>query len=137
VAELIRAGATYYSDEYAVLDGDGMVHPFSRPLGLRTTGDGKTGRHRVEAFGSRAGVKPLPVGLVLVSRYRAGARFTPRRATAGQGALDLLANAVSVRRQPGATLAALRRAVSEATVLRGARGEAAEVATRLLLEQRV
>ena len=29
VAELVRAGATYYSDEYAVLDARGRVHPFS------------------------------------------------------------------------------------------------------------
>src|SRR5215211_2276681 len=28
VAELVRAGATYYSDEYAALDEDGLVHPY-------------------------------------------------------------------------------------------------------------
>ena len=27
-AELVKAGATYYSDEYAVLDGQGRVHPY-------------------------------------------------------------------------------------------------------------
>jgi hypothetical protein len=31
VAELVRAGATYYSDEFAVLDSRGRVHPFPRP----------------------------------------------------------------------------------------------------------
>ena len=35
VAELVRAGATYYSDEYAVLDSRGRVHPFSKPLELQ------------------------------------------------------------------------------------------------------
>ena len=29
VAELVRAGAIYYSDEYAVLDEQGRVHPYS------------------------------------------------------------------------------------------------------------
>src|SRR5918994_2119193 len=30
VAALLRAGATYYSDEYAVLDLSGRVHPYAR-----------------------------------------------------------------------------------------------------------
>src|SRR5207249_290373 len=38
VAEFVRAGATYYSDEFAVLDGQGRVHPFPRPLSLRANG---------------------------------------------------------------------------------------------------
>src|SRR6267143_94986 len=32
VAELVRAGETYYSDEYAVFDSRGRVHPFPKPL---------------------------------------------------------------------------------------------------------
>ena len=28
VAELVKAGAEYYSDEFAVLDAEGRVHPF-------------------------------------------------------------------------------------------------------------
>src|SRR5262245_63118361 len=35
VAELVRRGAVYYSDEFAVLDDLGMVHPYRRPLVLR------------------------------------------------------------------------------------------------------
>ena len=35
VAELVRRGAVYYSDEFAVLDDMGMVHPYRRPLVLR------------------------------------------------------------------------------------------------------
>ena len=35
VGELIRAGATYYSDEYAVLDARGRVHPFAKPISIR------------------------------------------------------------------------------------------------------
>jgi hypothetical protein len=35
VAALVRAGATYYSDEYAVLDRAGRVWPFARRLLLR------------------------------------------------------------------------------------------------------
>src|SRR4030095_9548952 len=35
VRELVRAGAQYYSDEYAVLDSAGGVHPYLRPLAIR------------------------------------------------------------------------------------------------------
>src|SRR5262245_9461677 len=35
VAALLRLGATYYSDEYAVLDGRGQVHPYARRISLR------------------------------------------------------------------------------------------------------
>ena len=35
----LEAGATYYSDEFAVLDRAGRVHPFARPLAIR---DGST-----------------------------------------------------------------------------------------------
>src|SRR5919198_2175039 len=34
VAELLRAGATYLSDEFAVIDGRGRVHPFAKPLSI-------------------------------------------------------------------------------------------------------
>ncbi len=35
VREMLRLGATYYSDEFAVVDNSGLVHPFARPLGIR------------------------------------------------------------------------------------------------------
>src|SRR5262249_47349881 len=39
VVELVRAGAEYYSDEYAVLDTSGGVHPYSGPLSIRRPGE--------------------------------------------------------------------------------------------------
>src|SRR5437867_5211182 len=35
VAALVRAGATYYSDEFAVFDEQGRVYPYARPLSIR------------------------------------------------------------------------------------------------------
>ena len=35
MAELLRAGATYYSDEFAVFDARGRVHPYPKPLSIR------------------------------------------------------------------------------------------------------
>jgi hypothetical protein len=125
VAELVRAGATYYSDEYAVLDDRGRVHPYTRHLGIRENGRMK--KYPVESLGGSPGIKPLPVGLVVVSNYKSGARWRPRYLSPGQGALALLDNTVSARRQPQVALATLRRVVANAPVLKGVRGEANQV----------
>jgi hypothetical protein len=132
VRELVRAGATYYSDEYAVLDARGRVHPFPKPLGIRSEGGTKQTKQSAEALGGRTGVKPLPVGLILLSRYKPGATWRPRRLSAGAAALALIANAVPARRHPCRTLEALRRVVLGAQVLQGTRGEAAAIAGALL-----
>ena len=132
VAELVRAGADYYSDEYAVLDAKGLVHPYARPLAVREDGGAGRTRYAAEALGGRAGARPLAAGLVVLSRYEEGARWRPRRLTGGQGALALLGNTVSARRGPERALAAIERAVSGALILKGKRGEAREVAASLL-----
>ncbi len=132
VAELVRAGATYYSDEYAVLDNQGRLHPFAKPLSIRQNGSGDQVDYPVEAFGGAAGKKPLPVGLVVVSNYKSGARWKPHSLSAGQGVLELLAHTISARRQPGVALQTLHQVASRASVLKGQRGEARQVVDSLL-----
>ena len=132
VAELVRAGATYYSDEYALLDSRGRVHPYAKPLSLRKEGSAEQEEHSVESLGGRSGEKPLRVGLVVVARHRAKAKWKPRTLSAGQGVLELFANTLPARRRPDVALTTLERAVSQARVLKGVRGEAKEAAGRIL-----
>ena len=132
VAALLAAGATYYSDEYAVLDERGRVHPYLKALSLRADPGGKAARHPVTTLGERAGSTPLPITLVVVTHYKAGAIWRPRHLSSGLGVLALLANTVSARRQPAAALALLQRATADAIILEGQRGEASAVATQLL-----
>src|SRR6266511_5035905 len=73
VAELVKAGATYYSDEYAVLDSRGRVHPFLKPLEIRGNGDTRQTKVDVSDLGGQPGKKPLPVGIVLLTRFQDGA----------------------------------------------------------------
>lgn len=134
VAELVRAGATYYSDEYAVLDEKGRVHPFSKPLSLRLGSGSEQTDFTVEELGGQAGTMPLPVSLVLLSEFKKGKRWRPQELSAGQGALALLANTVSARRAPEKALAALQQAVAGAKVLKGSRGEASEIVNSILTE---
>jgi hypothetical protein len=132
VAELVRAGATYYSDEYAVLDLRGRVHPYPKPLQIREGENARQKKYPVEAFGGRAGVKPLPVGLVVVSKFQAGAKWRPRTLSPGRGTLELLAHTVSARRQPETVLNSLQRIAASAPVIKSLRGEAKETADIIL-----
>lgn len=132
IKEMVRAGATYYSDEYAVLDEHGRVHPYAKPLSIRRPGENRQEPLAIEEIGGRAGRKPLPIGLVLVTEYNEGARWRPRQCSAGRGALEIMANMVAIRRRPQAALPVLSRALQGAVILKGARGEACEMIGRLL-----
>ena len=132
VAALVRAGAIYYSDEYAVLDYGGRVHPYSRPLYMRDNGNQRGKRYPVDDLGGKPGVTSVPVGLVLATRYRQGARRRHRSLTPGRALLELLANTVPARRKPQVALSTLKHVVLGAPTFKGVRGEAAETAEFIL-----
>jgi len=132
VAELIRAGATYYSDEYAVFDQGGRVYPYSRPLGIRHPGSHVSKRISAAEIGARTGLKPLPIGLVVSTRFKAGARWRPRRLSQGQGLLELLANTVSARSRPQMALDVLPKTLQSAQILKGVRADAAGIVKTIL-----
>ncbi len=133
VALLVRSGAIYYSDEYAIFGEDGLLRPYREPLTLRDP----TGMHRPtltpEELGGEAGEEPVPVGLVVITAYRPGGSWTPRRLSAGQAVLALLEHAVAMRDRPEQTVAVLRRALEDAEVLESERGEGEEIAQSLLM----
>jgi hypothetical protein len=133
VAKLIRAGAVYYSDEYAVLDDRGLVHPYPKPLSIRDA-RGLATDHRAGTLGGMVGEKPLPIGLLVVTHYRSGARWEPRKLSPGEAILALFANTVPVQERPAATMAALRRVLDGfgAMALESDRGEAAAIVDELL-----
>jgi len=133
VAALVRAGAEYYSDEFAPLDEDGLVHPFAKPLSLRDDRSVQTDHH-VGDLGGVAGEEPVPVGAVIVTQYRAGADWRPRRLTSGAAVLALLSHTVPAQSRPAQALHAINRAVDSATVIDAPRGEADAVAPLMLAE---
>jgi hypothetical protein len=132
VAELLRAGAPYYSDEYAVLNPDGRVLPYPRRLALRDATTGTRTRCAPGELGSQPGTEPTPIGLVVLAHYRAGASWRPRSLSRARTVLEVMEHAVPARRRPRATLTAIEAAVRGATCLKGVRGEARETAAALL-----
>ena len=114
VAELLRAGATYYSDEYAVIDERGRVRPYARDLRIRDAASGRIERTRPEQLGAATAAKPLRVGLVVSTKFKDGARWRPRELTRGKAVLELLANTVSARSHPEMALDYLTKALEQA-----------------------
>lgn len=131
VAELVRAGATYYSDEFAVLDEEGFVHPYPKTLSIRNGGYEQT-EHAAETFGGTVGSEPLVPRLVVISWYERDGQWDPRRLSPGEAALALMANTMASHDRPKETLAAITKAVRGAEVLEGRRGEAAAIVEGLL-----
>jgi hypothetical protein len=128
VAELVRAGAEYYSDEYAVLDSLGGVHPYPRPISMRQKGT----KQPVDNPGGYVGSAPIPVGLVVLSKFRSGGEWRPHRVSPGRGLLALLANTVAARRIPEVAMATLHRIVTRAPIISSERGEASNVVEPIL-----
>jgi hypothetical protein len=134
VKALVEAGAVYYSDEFAVLDKEGQIHPYPRPLSIRGN-NGQPGREiTAEELGGQTGVEPLPVRLVVVTEYQPEAAWRPRKLTPGQALLALMDNTVAARRDPAHSMPILKQAVTGAIALKSKRGEAGEVAPRLLAQ---
>ena len=138
-AELVRLGALYYSDEYAVLDEKARVHPFPKDLSLRgIKNDYDQVDHSVEALGGKAGKRPIPVGMVVITEYKKGAKWKPEVLNSGRGVMELINNAVPIRRDPHFALPILSRAGSDAIIVESKRGEAEATASQIiaLLEHR-
>lgn len=142
VMALVNAGATYYSDEYAVLDLEGSVHAFPRSPRLRpdvvnastvsTSTTPSEGASLCPLPANSASLCPLPIGLVLKTRYNPVATWRPQSLTPGETLLALLENTVAVRSQSELSIRTLKHAVISATGLQSERANAAETAQAIL-----
>lgn len=132
VAALVRRGATYFSDEFAVIDHEGLVHPYPKLLSIRSEDSLTEADHHVESLGGVAGDAAAPIGLAVVTYYVPGGEWRPRHLTAGEATLALFAKTVPARSRPEESMRVLSTALTDATVLEGERGEADEFAELLL-----
>ena len=126
VVALVRAGAVYYADDWALLDRDGLVHPFPTLLYIKNQE-----KVSVESLGGVRGDRPIPVGLIASITFRSGARWDPQWRTQADGMLMLLRSAYGMD-EPRFAMEAARRAAAEALVIEGERDDASEAASALL-----
>ena len=132
VAELVRAGAAYLSDEFAVIRRDRVV-PYPKPLSVRDPhARGRQKPLSVSSLGGWQQREPIPVGLVVLARFEPGASWRTRTLPPGRALQSLLSHAVQARIAPREVLAALEALVRTAPVVRVKRGEAREAARQIL-----
>ncbi|MEJ7846697.1 MAG: hypothetical protein WKF92_01255 [Pyrinomonadaceae bacterium] len=129
IAELVKNGAVYYSDEYAILDENGLVHSFPRPLAMR----GIEAEHSqtdvtVESLGGIAGYEPLPVGMVLITEFKEDAVWEPVTLEPGKGVLEIIPHTISIRFNTEFALGVLNKVVASASVIKSQRHDAKQFA---------
>jgi hypothetical protein len=132
VAALLDAGATYLSDEYAILDERGLVHPYPKPLSIRIRGSRWPRRVTAGELGARTSEDPLRVGLVAAATYRPGERWQPRELSSADALLVMLQNTVVARSRPAFALDVLAATAAGVSALRGCHADAASTAGSLL-----
>lgn len=129
VHELVCAGATYLSDEYARVTSTGDIAPYPRPLQLRTA----AGRRLVDphTVGCVAEA-PCAAGLVVFTHHRTGAAFEPVVVPPAQAALELYDNTVIAKIAPRRAIMAAAQVARSAVSVRTDRGESADAVSLIL-----
>ena len=137
VKELVAHGASYFSDEYAVLDEDGLVYPYPKSLNLRQPGsitNSDTVALTPRQLGSKA-VDPkagIPVAGVLEVKFEEGKPWDVKAISPGKSAITLFSNTISARKRTKESLATVTKVAAGARNWSGTRGEAPEAAQRIL-----
>lgn len=131
VAELLRRGATYLSDEYALVDAMGRIHPYPRPLLLRT---GRPQQSPVlpGELNSCFAIDPAAVRWVLSLEYRPDDRWRVREIPQGEGVMILLRNTPHTLDSSPDMVNLFLRAVAGARCYSGVRGDALDAVEHIL-----
>jgi hypothetical protein len=131
VAELLRRGATYFSDEYALIDAEGRVHPYPRPLLLR---NGCPEQFPVlpGECNSSAGDAPAPVGWILSLAYQPAGTWSVAAVPQSEALLTLLRNTPHVLAESPEMVGVFQQAVAGASCYTGHRAEAAHAVDEIL-----
>ena len=131
VAELLRRGATYFSDEFALIDPQGFVYPYPRPLLLR---NGRPQQSPVlpQEFNVPIGDAPAPVGWILALEYVPGSTWYVSSLPHGEAVMMLLKNTPHYLAEMPDLVEVFQRAVAGASCFSGQRDEAVPAVDHIL-----
>jgi hypothetical protein len=119
-AALVAAGGTYFSDEYAPIDPNGLIWPYRKRASLRPASAALLPPVPLEG----PDPEPRPCDVVIGARFVPDATWQPRRLSAGEAALLLIDNAVPALTRAPQTAAAIARLLdARPLALRGERPE--------------
>ncbi len=131
VAELVRRGCVYFSDEYALIDDLGLAHPYPRAMMLRN-GLVEARPFLASEWNVEVGRGPAPVRLILALEHAADSAWNIRRVPQSEMLLMLLKNTPHSVTGPRDLVTPFLRASGSAACFTGIRSEAASAAGRIL-----
>jgi hypothetical protein len=131
VAELLRRGATYFSDEYALIDSDGRVHPYPRPLLLRNDSPEQFPVLPAECNAS-IGNSSAPIGWILSLAYLPESTWNVAAVPQSEGLLILLRNTPHILAESPDLVAVFQRASTGAICYAGQRPNVTEAVDQIL-----
>jgi hypothetical protein len=130
VAEFLRAGASYYADDFVLIDRDGYIRTYQRPLSVRLESGGVQ-KLDPEDLGAAA-AEPATASFVLFTQYAHGISWRPEQVSHGQAVLRMLQNTPGARKRPGVAIEVLAHAIKNAETHVGFRGEKADTVERVM-----
>lgn len=131
VAELLRRGASHFSDEYALIDSQGLAHPYPRPLLLR---NGRPLQSLVlpQELNAAFATQPAPVAWILALDYASHHAWNVQEISQGEVVMLLLRNTPHEMAQSPEMVDYFLRMARNAVCYEGQRGDAVEAATHVL-----
>lgn len=131
VAELLRRGATYFSDEYALIDAKGRVHPYPRPLLVRN-GCPEQVPMLAAQYKAPVGNAPAQVGWILALQYLPACTWTVAPISQSEALLTLLRNTPHVLAESPDMVNMFQCAVAGVACYAGHRNEAAHAVDQIM-----
>lgn len=131
-AELVRNGAEYYSDEYAVVEKDGLIVPFPRHISLRYFGGKRTKNVSAAELNGTQGKRPIAAGMVLFTHFEKRGCWEPEPISTGAGIMEIIPHIITMRRKPAFSLKVLDLMLRNAIMVKSPRGDVKKFAKFLL-----
>jgi hypothetical protein len=131
-AALVDAGATYYSDEYAILDENALLHPFPRPISLRVPESAEFRELFVSTRESATSADSIEIACVIFTNYDPVSQWKPQSLTPGQAILELVSHTAPIRYNPIFSLKVLKTLVSNAILIKSDRNDVGQFVGQFL-----
>lgn len=131
IAELLRRGASHLSDEYALIDSEGRVHAYPRPLLLRN-GSSRQSLVLPQHLNAKFASEPASAGWIIAVEYAPEGAWEVSEISQGQAVMLLLQNTPHEMATAPDLLERFVRLASGAECYAGQRGDVAEAAERIL-----
>jgi hypothetical protein len=134
VAALLKMGATYYSDEIAVLDEEGHLHAYPRDLQLRNEFNFQERRTVAQIAGKKTpiGTEAVRVGAIVFAAYVESKSWKVEELSPGIAAMRGMRHTLTLKDDPARTMQTWAKVMEEAIAWKWERGDAKLAAKKLL-----